>query len=187
MQPTAAYSDEILLNRLKAGDEAAFTEIYNQYWQQLFFMAHKRLQSGEDAKEIVQNVFLTIWTKREQLSIQSLPMYLAAMTRFAVYRHLANEKRRSDQIQQLQLSSRLTEAVFDLDNKQFLEILTQLSNSLPEKYRLVFIHHKMLDRPLEEVARELGVSPRTAEDYVTKVMAIMRQHRRKLAFSLFFF
>lgn len=187
MQSSAVYSEEGLLRRLKAGEETAFTEIYNQYWQQLFFMAHKRLQSGEDAREIVQNVFLTLWSKRQQLEIQSLPMYLAAMTRYAIYRHLANEKRRADQVRQLELTTNPMEKVFDLDTKQFLEILTRLSNALPEKYRLVFIHHKMLDRPLEEVARELGVSPRTAEDYVTRVMAIMRKHRRRLAFSILLF
>jgi RNA polymerase sigma factor (sigma-70 family) len=185
LEQTNLYSDEQLLKQLQTGNEAAFTEIYNRYWEQLFFMAHKHLASAEDAKEIIQNVFFNLWQKREKLEIQSLPLYLAGMTRFAIYRFFGNEKRRSNILKNFQQTEahKVTES-FDFDNKQLLEILTQLTNELPEKYRIVFIHHKLLDRPLKEVAEFLGVSPRTAEGYVTKVMEIMRHHRRKLSFTI---
>ena len=185
MDPISQYAEQEELSRLAKGDEGAFTEIYNRYWERLFFMAYKRLSSAEDAKEIIQNVFLTLWQKREVLQIQNLPFYLAGMTRYAVYRHLSNEKRREDQLKKIRYSeSNKIADSFDLDNKQLLDILSNLTNELPEKYRIVFIHHKLLDRPLEEVAEQLGVSPRTAEGYVAKVMEIMRKHRRKLSFSI---
>jgi RNA polymerase sigma-70 factor (ECF subfamily) len=180
-----SYTDNELTTLLQESNEAAFTEIYNRYWQQLFFVAHKRLSSAEDAKEIIQTVFFNLWQKREKLQIQSLPLYLAGMTRFAIYRFFGNEKRRSNILRTFQQteSHKVTES-FDIDNKQLLEILTQLTSELPEKYRIIFIQHKLLDRPLEEVAEILGVSSRTAEGYVSKVMEIMRQHHRKLNFAI---
>lgn len=186
LEITDCHNDQHLLRQLKNGSEAAFTEIYNMYWERLYFVAHKHLGSREEAREVVQNIFLTLWIKRESLEIQSLPLYLAAMTRYAVYRHLANEKRREGHLKNLQRrqSGKMAE-IIDLDNKQLLDILTRLSNNLPEKYRVVFIHHKMLDRPLDEVAAILGVSPRTAEAYVARVMEIMRRNLQKLAYSLF--
>lgn len=178
----STYTDEQLLPLLKQGNEAAYTEIYNRYWQRLFFIVHKRIPVAEDAKELLQNIFFTLWDKRAQLEILSLPAYLAAMARYAVYRHLAGEKRREEKLDQLQ---GITVAdTFDLDNKQLLEILTSLTNELPERYRLLFIQHKLLDRPLEEVAAELGISTRTAEGYVTKLMQIMRNYRHKLTVFL---
>lgn len=186
MEQTNLYSDEQLLKQLQHGNESAFTEIYNRYWERLFFIAHKRLSSAEDAKEIVQNVFFNLWQKRERVEIQSLPSYLAGMTRFAIYRFLGNEKRRGDVLKNFQQTGgqKRTDS-FDHDNKQLLEILSRLTSELPEKFRIIFIHHKLLDRPLEEVAELLGVSPRTAEGYVAKVMEIMRHHRRKLSFTIF--
>ncbi|HWB28381.1 MAG TPA: sigma-70 family RNA polymerase sigma factor [Chitinophagaceae bacterium] len=181
-------NDELsVLTRLKQGDGRAFTAIYNQYWQQLFFAAYKRLQSADDAKEIVQEVFLTLWQKREQLEITALPLYLSAMVRYAVYRHLANQKRAEKQTAALQ-AGQAGAAVqpFDIDNRQFLDILHNLANTLPEKYRIVFVNHKLLDQPLEEVAAQLGISPRTAEDYVSRIMKIMRKSREKLAYTIFF-
>lgn len=184
MQSIPNDTDQELVIQLQANSEAAFTRIYNRYWERLFFMAHKRLSSAEDAKEIIQNIFFTLWQKRNHLQIQSLSLYLTAMTRYAIYRHLANEKRRTGLIKELgNAEAKRMNVCLDIDNKQLLDILTQLTNELPETYRLIFIHHKLLDQPLEKVAEELGLSSRTAERYVGKVMSIMRNYRSKLAFT----
>ena len=180
-------SDQELLKQLQANDDSAFSQIYNRYWERLFFMAHKRLSSAEDAKEIIQNIFFTLWQKRNQLQIENLSLYLAAMTRYAVYRYLADEKRRTGLIKDFSSGSKKTADSFDIENRQLLDILTQLTNDLPATYRIIFIHHKLMDQPLEQVAEELGVSSRTAERYVEKVMSIMRNHRNKLAFTTFIF
>jgi len=173
-----------LLSRLKTDDERAFTQIYNLYWEKLFFIAHKRLQSVEDAKEIVQNVFFTLWQKRQHLEIQNLPFYLSAMTRYAIYRHLANEKRKAGLHRKFGAQKKAFDCP-DIDNRQLLDLLMQFSRELPENYRIVFIHHKLMDEPLEAVAEQLGVSPRTAERYVGKVMHIMRHRLEFLRTNLF--
>lgn len=181
-------NDELLLELLEKGDESAFSEIYRRYWERIFFVAYKRLPSTEDAREIMQIVFFNLWKKRAQLQIQNLPLYLSAMTRYAVYRHLSNEKRREGLVKRYG-QHRYSEPILhiDIDNKDLLDILTRFTNDLPEKYKVVFLHHKLLDRPLEEVAEKLGVSVRTAEGYVSKVMEVMRKHRRSLISDLLLF
>lgn len=179
-------NDIALLNLLKNGDEPAFTAIYNQYWERLYFMAHKRLQSAQDAEEIVQQVFMTLWHKRASLSIQSLPFYLSAMVRYAIYRHFANQQRDSERTGNLTAITRNSTPALDIDNRQLIEILNKFANELPAKHRVVFLQHKLLDRPLDEVAGELGVSLRTAEGYVTRVMQLMRKRRETLALALLF-
>jgi len=96
-----------------------------------------------------------------------------------------SEKRRTGLLKDFSNGSKKTADSFDIDNRQLLDILTQLTNGLPATYRIIFIHHKLMDQPLDQVAEELGVSSRTAERYVEKVMSIMRNHRNKLAFTLF--
>lgn len=182
MSEIANCNEKDLIRRLKQGDQEAFTVIYNTYWKRLFYVAHKRLRSLEDSKEILQSVFFTLWEKREQLEIINLNLYLAAMTRHAVYKYVARQKRGKLYLEQ-QFSKNENEWCFalDFDNKFFLQQLNKFSDSLPQKYRIVFIHHKLLDRPIEEIAIQLGVSPRTVEGYVASVMRIMREHSRKIA------
>lgn len=186
MSAYSIYDDKVLLTHLQSDDAAAFTEIYNRYWDRLFFVAHRRLKSFEDAQEIVQDVFFTLWKKRATLEIRELPLYLGAMTRYAVYHRLA-AKVPVDPVEAARDGGgKLSVKELDIENRQFLDILFRLANQLPDKYRIVFVRHKLLDQPLEEVAAHLGVSVRTAEDYVTRVMKIMRENRRQLL-SIFFF
>ncbi|WP_317169199.1 sigma factor [Mucilaginibacter humi] len=67
--------DDQLTGLLRTGNELAFTEIYNRYWDKLYYIAHKLLKDTDAAEEIVQDVFFILWKKRETLTIKSLPAY----------------------------------------------------------------------------------------------------------------
>lgn len=165
--------DEQLTSLLRAGNELAFTEIYNRYWNKLYYIAHKLLKDTDAAEEIVQEVFFMLWKKRETLTINSLPAYLASMARYAVYRALSKEKttkKQEDLVSRLGLQS----AEINIDDKILLEIIRDLSNRLPEKCRLVFQYNKLQDRPLAEVAEELNMSQKTAEGHLTKALKVIR-------------
>jgi RNA polymerase sigma-70 factor (ECF subfamily) len=168
------YDDTELADLLKIGDESAFTEIYNRYWDKLFFIAHKLLKDAEGAEEIVQEVFLTLWKKKEMLDIQSLTQYLAAMTRYSVYRHLAKEKQARESKNTISLLNADGISEMNIDNKILLEIIYNLSNKLPEKCRLVFQYNKLQDMSLPDVADLLNISQKTAEGHLTKALRTIR-------------
>ena len=168
--------DNDLFALVKQDNELAYTELYNRYWQKLYFVAHKHLKSDPDAREIVQEVFFTIWAKRKSLVIESFPAYVATMARYAVYVTLARNKRQGEKISEDTISNQtLTEALTDLlENKWMLEKISALSSILPEKCRLVFIKNKLLDQSLAQVAADLDISTKTAESHLTKALKIIR-------------
>ena len=86
------FPDDALAALMKEGAEGAFDEIYNRYWDKLYFLAHRMVKSAEVAEEITQDTFMLFWMKRETLDIQALKPYLAAMLRYEVYRYLAKSK-----------------------------------------------------------------------------------------------
>ena len=175
MKAWPQYDEQQLTSLLAKGDEAAFTELYNHYWNKLYFLAHKHLKSAEASEEIVQDVFLALWHKRERIQIYSLSLYLAAMTRYAVYRYLAHQKKcRQTPIGGLQEKPLINDIERELENKLLLEIIGKLSSRLPEKCRLVFVHNKLLDEPLNKVAKDLKISPKTAEAHLTKALKSIR-------------
>lgn len=180
------HTDKELSTLLQNGDEASFTEVYNRYWDKLYFIAHKHLKSSEAAEEIVQDVFLKLWEKRGSLAISILSLYLAAMTRYAVYHHLAREKKHHEvDIDSLKSEPATTRNLEFLDNKLLLEIVEKLSNALPEKCRMVFIQNKLLDIPLQQVADTMNISTKTAEAHLTKALKNMKVNLRD-AFSILF-
>ncbi len=88
------YSDSRLAALLRRGDEKAYTEIYRRYWEKLFAIAYHYSSSKETAEEIVQEIFLQLWDKREAVLIDNLPAYLATACKFAVFRQVVRQKRR---------------------------------------------------------------------------------------------
>ena len=171
-----ADDDKTLMTLLKTGDRPAFTEIYNRYWDRLYFVAYSHLKSEAATEEVVQEVFLTLWQRREQLDIEFLPAYLAAMTRHAVYRRLARDRKQTQAETKASQSLAVpTNEIRTVDNRNLLEVIQKLSNVLPEKCRLVFIHNKLLDKSIEEVARQMQISNKTAEAHLTKALKILRE------------
>jgi len=167
-------TDDELTQLLRKGNESAFTYIYNLYWDKLYYIAHRLLKDSNAAEEIVQEVFLTLWKKKETLTIESINPYLGAMTRYAVYKYLAKQKVfkvKEDQVARINASA---VSEIDVDNKILLEIITELSNKLPEKCRLVFQYNKLQDKSLAEVAEQLGMSQKTAEAHLTKALRAIR-------------
>ncbi len=187
MNDCIALNDSQLLYLLKQDNALAFQELYDRYWQKLYYLAHKRLKSAAAAEEIVQNVFLTIWRKRNTLKIEEPSAYLAAVTRYAVYHYVAAERRRAKKEEMA--GSRQAESVaVDLliEDKLLLEIVRQQANELPQKCRLVFIYNKLEDQPLPEVAKRLNISVKTAEAHLTKALRQIRSRLKDHAFFIFF-
>ena len=67
------FDDAILLKLLKAGDGSALEEIYLRYSEMVFLAAYKKVRSKAVAEELVQNLFISLWVKRETAQIQNLP------------------------------------------------------------------------------------------------------------------
>ena len=167
-------NDDDLIRLLHEGDELAFTQIYNRYWNKLYYVAHKLLKDTDAAEEIVQEVFFILWKKRETLIIKVLPAYLASMTRYSVYRYISKDKQVKIQENIVGKLGIQAAAEMNVDDKILLEIVTQLSNKLPEKCRLVFQYNKLQDMALADVAEQLNISQKTAEGHLTKALKVIR-------------
>src|SRR5690606_2037164 len=112
-------------------------------WEKLYVVAYRKLRNKNVAEEVVQEVFLQLWRKREEIKIDNLSAYLAAMTRYAIYRYVASENKMK-QREEIYLGNRPDTLVqINYDHRFLLEMINQLSCELPEKCRLVFTYNKL--------------------------------------------
>ena len=144
-------SDTEIMKRLQAGDEEAFTQLYHQYWGKLYVAALARLKDEYGAEEVVQKVFVRLWNKKSDLDIQNLSAYLSAMTRYAVYEHLAREYKLKERERKWTENVPETFSVgTQIENKFLLHFIQELSNELPfyARYSSGRPHRSGIDLPV---------------------------------------
>lgn len=182
------YDDNELLYLLAQNDKAAFTELYNRYWQKLYAIAYNRLKETQTAEDIVHDVMAGLWSSREKINIELLENYLATATKYAVLGKLRKKERE----RQFQNSLNQT-PVFELQieeklhYKKILEVIKTEVELLPERCRLIFKCSREEGKPVKQIARELNISPKTVENQLTKAIKQLRLATKSFFHSLFSF
>ncbi|HTI91125.1 MAG TPA: RNA polymerase sigma-70 factor, partial [Puia sp.] len=186
----SSHTDEQLLLLLKEGNEAAFTEIYRRFWKLLFSVAANKLNDPEDAKELVQDVFVNLWKRHAELTIDhSIKAYLAGAVKFRVYTLLSHkEKRRRQEAGLIPAPSSSTPYIEDQVDLIDLMAKVELATAqLPERCRLVFRLSRDEGFSRKEIAKQLNISEKTVENQITKALHHLRTALRSVFFSILFF
>lgn len=181
MHKLKEYTDESLLDCVKQGDEDAFTELYNRYWERLVTIAYFKLQHKEDAKEVVQELFMDIWNRKDRLDIKhSFYTYMAGALKYKIYTKLAKDQKRQRQLQALQKEtvSHITEEWLSFE--QLRNDLEKAVLNLPEKCKLVFRLSREEGLSGRQIAKELNLSPKTVENHIARALQQLRATLRIL-------
>jgi len=165
-------------NELKEGDINAFEMFFKTYYQPLCNYAFSFIQDRDEAEEIVQSAFLSVWEKRETLDIRtSLRSYLYTMVRNTSLNVIKHEKIKQKYVgEALAVEDRSHENVSQKVLSSELEEKIQLAmESLPEQCRLVFKMSRFEELKYSEIAEQLQISIKTVENQMGKALKIMRE------------
>src|SRR5687767_10892213 len=139
---------------------------FKTLYQPLCNYAYTFLQDKEEAEEIVQSTFLSVWEKRDSLNIRnSAKSYLYAMVRNACLNVIKHEKIKQKHAgEELALADRAYESVAHTITSQELETrIQQAIEKLPEQCRLVFKLSRFEELKYQEIAAQLDISIKTVE------------------------
>lgn len=170
------FSDAELSSLLMQGDEAAFTEIYNRYWDKLFAVAFNRCGVEIEAEEIVQDVFLSLWNRRLVLRLShSIATYLSVAVKYQVINTLSRKYRKEVHLESISSVDEGIESTELWFNARELRVQLDLAvKSLPEKCRLVFIMSREEGKGTKQIAQELNIAEKTVEAHLTKALKEIR-------------
>ncbi len=181
MSDYSKFSDNTLTTLLKAGDHAAFTAIYNRFFGVLYLHALKRLRDEGEAKDIVQELFASLWNKREAvLAKTNLSNYLYTAIRNGVFNYIAHQKVASKYMQTLPSYLEEGECLTDhlARERQLAAIIEKEIYKLPEKMRIVFELSRKEGLSHKEIAERLGISEETVK---SQIKNSLRQLKSKLS------
>ena len=169
-------NESLLLQKLKAGDQTAFDKLFRQYYKYLVVVAYKYIKDDHLSKDLVQEVFMDLWKRRETISIeQSLKFFLR---RAVINRSLATIRKNSrislEEDAGLNVPTRTNETESAYQMKELNEVLESAYAKLPARCLEVFKLSRHEGLSHKEIAAKLDISTKTIENQMTKALKIIR-------------
>lgn len=188
MSSKHSLKERDLIHRLKNNDESALAIIYQENWEIMYFAVYNLVKSKEISEDIVQDVFIKIWKKRNGLDIKvSLKSYLYTSAIYKTYDYFRKNKSaiRVDLLENFNERIQISNPETKLMDKELEEYLETIINELPEKCRMVFNLSRKEDLSHREIAVKLNISTRTVEGHITKALKILRNSLSTISTSSF--
>lgn len=172
------YNERELLQRIAAGDGAAFEQLFDQYWEHLYQVAWTLTKSRETARDMVQEIFIKLWLVREELPHKdNFVNYLFIVAR----NHLLDELRRK--VKETPFTDHLQawfrESPLQADQRLLYQesqaLIREAVDHLPEQQRLVYQLTREQGWTQEEIAQYLQVSKNTVKTHMARALAAIRE------------
>jgi RNA polymerase sigma-70 factor (family 1) len=181
--------DDLLLNEMANDNREAFTSLYRRYWEELFITAVKALRGKEEAADVVQDVFLSLWNRRNELNIQgSIAAYLHTSVRYKCIHYIEKNITRRDYLVQLadvEVSNSSTNAEIDLQLKEIQQTVSKTVAKMPPKMQEVYKLSRQEHLTYREIAERMGTSSETVKKHIQGALRLIRTNLTSHSFSLF--
>ncbi len=170
-------NEEELFRLLCLGDRNAFDQVYNSYWKRLFLYVVKVIQDEEAAQDIVQDIFVSLWLRREEISSQSsLSGYLFTAARFKGINFVQDQlkKGRHDEHLIVHFTSRQESIDEVLEAKELKRLIDGELEKLPAKMREVFVLSRRDNLSHKEISAKLQISDKTVKKQINNALKHFR-------------
>ncbi|MBK1438856.1 sigma-70 family RNA polymerase sigma factor [Parapedobacter sp. ISTM3] len=171
--------DAILLSRLGQGDAHAYTVLFERYWKFLYAVAYRRLQDEELAQDIVQEVFMQVWDKRDKLALtpEYIEYYLLKAVKNRVINHYTSQRAKAEALQRVmhRMEAVVEESAYQPSRYLELErFLDEQVEQLPDTMRAVFLMRSD-NRSIQEIAQKLHIAEQTVKNHLTEASHRLRR------------
>jgi len=186
------HTEKELLKKLKEGDSFAFEVLFYKYRNKIKGFALKIVPAQIDPEEIVQEVFVRVWLKKEAIDPEKdFQSYLFSIAKHLVLDHLKSAVNRKlyfvgEHFQRDLLDEEGIEASQSEETEAKLQ---KLINEIPERRREIFRLSRFEGLSYKQIAERLNISENTVDSQIRNALAFLRKEFRKiivLAFLYFF-
>lgn len=182
----STLTDAKLLSLVKEGNKEAFDCIYKKYWHILLDEAYKRLKSKEESEEIVQELFIHLWCKRQEIHLtHSFSTYISVALKYRIFNHIRKKITEEKHLEFIRMnephySEMVEERILynDLHSAYKKEI-----ENLPERCREIYNLRREENLSFKEIAEKLDISVNTVDKQLGKALKRLREKLKDYHFS----
>lgn len=187
MLEKSIYDDHELILLLQDNDRRAISLIYDRYWKRLYLSAFAVLGDNEQAQDIVQDVLLQLWIRKDKVKIENLSAYLHTATRYKVLTYIRSAQNRKVILDETEFEriGGIEDLNDNIHQKDINNLLQKEVLSLPERCRQVFVLSRTEFLTNSEIASKLGITLKAVESQITIALKKLRGKLSDLIIWLF--
>lgn len=159
-----------MLSLISEQDNDAFARIFKKYWQELYDFAYIKTQDADVSEEIVQELFVNLWEKRQTLRVANLRSYLFV----SVKNRVIDFYRRDIPAQLDAIPDLALPAEYPIFLEELEAAIEEALAQLPEKTQQIFRLKKFEDKTTREIAERLDMPERTVEYHYTQATRTLK-------------
>ncbi|HEX4852161.1 MAG TPA: RNA polymerase sigma-70 factor [Puia sp.] len=179
MTADQSYDELHLLQQVADGDENAYRQLYEKYWNRIYSVAFAYTKSAISSQDIVQETFMKVWVHRAELpQLQNFGGWLHTIAKNLVINQLKKLARENDLKagkSALKLASEQTPDQ-QLVAKQMAEIIHEAVSSLPPQQQRIYRMSREEGLKLTSIADQLGISHNTVREHMSKALKNIRAY-----------
>ncbi len=168
-----------LIKKVKQGDNSAFAELYDCYWQKVYNFAKLYITSSHDIVEVVQDVFVKLWEARHMLAEdKSLEGFLFIVTRNLIFNTTRNHfnetmfkmtvMRAMEEVDSCDIESELSAA----DLKEYIDKLIAV---LPARQQEIFRMSRERNMSYKEIAEQCNITEKAVERHIYLALKFLKK------------
>jgi len=182
LQTSTTYIESDILRQIAEGDESAFHLLFNEHWQNIYGVAYMLTKSAPMAEDMVQEIFMKLWVKREQLpEVENFRNYLFIVAR----NHIFNElKKKSTDILFTDHLFEYFHEIRETPEKKLIEkeaeqIIGEIIERLPQQQKMIYRLSREEGLSRNEMADRLGIAPNTVRNHLARALEMIRHELQR--------
>lgn len=173
-------SDQTAPQCLAFKDPKSFEEVYALHWKRIYAVCYNNVKVVEIAQEMTQDIFLSLWERRDTLVItSSIEHYLVRAAKMKVFEYIRNKTIHETHLREVEartISSTLCteqEVVY----KNLSEHVQTLIHHLPFQSQRIYSLRET-GSSNKEIAGILKISEKAVEYHTTKILRFLQENMR---------
>lgn len=170
-------NEKVLIKQLALGSESAFQKLFDSYYNIIYKYSLSMVGSKPHAEEIVQEVFLKLWLKRESLNPElSFKSFLFTITKNQTITFLKKAARVDKLREEVFFHSQkfISNTELHINEQEIDSIKREALGLYPSRRRLIFEMSRYEGKSYEEIANELGISKNTVKNQMNMALETLR-------------